>query len=70
MRPCFHGDTYPGICECPVFTPSNEFMTDEAYKRYIDGKFNSSELQELRAKGRKSDAELRTLGDKLEGRTT
>jgi len=68
MRPCFHGDTYPGMCECPVFTSSNEFMTDEAYERYSAGKFTPQELRELRAKGKKSDSELKSMSDALEHR--
>jgi hypothetical protein len=68
MRPCFHGDIYPDSCDCPVFTPSQEFLSDEAYERYMAGKFDSTELKELRAKGKKSDAELRALSDRLEGR--
>jgi hypothetical protein len=66
MRPCFHGDHYPDMCDCPVFTSSNEFMTDEAYDKYMDGKFDSTEQRELRAKGKKSDAELESMSRALE----
>jgi hypothetical protein len=70
MRPCFHGDTYSEFCECPVFTSSQEFLSDEAYERYTKGKFTASELKDLRAKGKKSDPELKAMSDKLEGRAT
>ena len=65
MRPCFHGDTYSDSCECPVFTSSPDFLSDEAYERYMAGKFDSSELRELRAKGKMSDAELKSMSDDL-----
>lgn len=68
MRPCFHGDLYPDMCECPVFTSSNEFMTDEDYDRYTKGKFDPSEQRELRAKGKKSDSELKSMSEALEAK--
>jgi hypothetical protein len=66
-RPCFHADTYHNddACECPVFTSSPNFMTDEDYERYYAGKFDAKELRELRAEGTKSDAELKKMGEDI-----
>lgn len=65
LRPCFHGDTYEDPCECPVFTTSPRFMSDEDYERYTKGKFTPSELKELRSKGSKTDSQLEQMHNDL-----
>jgi hypothetical protein len=65
FRPCIHGDMYPDHCECPVFTPTAKFMTDEDFERYNAGKFGADELRALRAPG-KSNVELDALWKQLE----
>lgn len=65
LRPCFHGDSYSDHCSCPVFTPTKEFLPDDEYDRYSDGKFTTQELKDLRAKGTKTESELEAMYDKL-----
>jgi hypothetical protein len=65
-QPCFHGDLYHIICECPAFTPTQRFMSDEDYARYEKGGLTPDEIKALESKATMSKAEMKALGEKLD----
>lgn len=65
-RPCVHGDFHDDSCECPVFVPSDKFLSDEDYEQYSRGRLSASDLRELRAYGSKTDDQLKALWSKYQ----